>query len=1383
MEDFSKFDNILDEIGEEGPKFLSGEYDEGQSAPDIGDDFADFDDDLDLDLDIGFDDDKPSAPLETSAPKDANVSEEAGIADLLFKDLDTPGSKERRKEMEDQWKQEKSEMEALSQEAEDENYETDDEDYATKKIPPPKTLPPTVKSDDDARKKITDDISELLNMASDMGLPGDNIVDTEGERPPFDPDNIPDIEPVDVNLGNALSKDTDEGTPSDTLSMDDLSDLDDLGLGDIEDTSPTPDSGTPSDTLSMDDLSDLDDLGLGDIEDTSPTPDEGTPSDTLSMDDLSDLDDLGLGDIEDTSPTPDEGTPSDTLSMDELSDLDDLGLGDIEDTSPTPDKGTPSDTLSMDELSDLDDLGLGDIEDTSPTPDKGTPSDTLSMDDLSDLDDLGLGDIEDTSPTPDEGTPSDTDDLGLDDFDLGLDDTTSSFAAEEGTSDELSDVSLDDLKPDAGLGDLSSILDDSSLKSSDEDDLADLGLDDIGVPVEDTSSKPADLDESTPEDEDLSFSSLDDMIGSEEDGLDLGNLDEGFDDTKPDETPPGDLDIESIPSLSLDDDTLSLEKESDLGFDNTDLDASLPSDSPVAGKASDEFGLDSLGDDLSFSSDDKAAPKDASSDFGDLDFSDEDFSFDDDKSPAMDLPASEDVFLSSEGSVKPEGKVEFTEEELDAISQNLEALPSPIKEMATEMIVGETIAPKQLKKLTHLLIYNPDVKKIKSFLERQLKTKIQIGKAAPEAFSADTDYKYERYEKREKAVPKRLILFFLVAALVAGLFMLYYMIFKDRIQANRLYRQGITEIRKGNYQRGDELFVRAETVLGKPDIDWYNRYANEYIFRQQYDFAERKLIGIVRRKPLPESNNRYEVMHVPEKGTGAVFIKPNNKDIRMNIAKLYEAQGNYKKVLENDASYPKLQFDDSLYYLLNRDPKNTKLLNSIALTYIKWAQSQNVNKIESLNYYNKAKDIYLNKVLSKDSKNSDAISGLITIAVNTNGDVKRMYRTVMQADIIKKLDNRALTDLGSYYLEKGNLKVARESAYILNSRKTKYAPAYLFMAKFFKTINDDDRSSEMLVKGRYFNELRYKTYESGQEVVVTRTKDVRLQSKIYNMLGETYLNMLKKFPGNSSIEKENRTKFLKLAQYSFKRAKSYDTQNYAPYLNLGDLYYKGGAELFDRRREGESLDTLAHLELAKREYEAGIGIATNNDEQSQSMPAHIFYNLGYIYYTKDKDYQKSSDYFRRAFISSGRRSSPTIDTAMGLSNLRSNKPDMAAMYFGNVIDYYKDRVARINRDPDPQSRAQNNVLWQLASAYNNLGVAQYRLYKKNNDENHVRRSRESFWKAIEYASKFNSEGENAQARINLRDSILKDNAKYIEHFNIQNRDPIINDYIPYEMRQ
>jgi tetratricopeptide (TPR) repeat protein len=181
------------------------------------------------------------------------------------------------------------------------------------------------------------------------------------------------------------------------------------------------------------------------------------------------------------------------------------------------------------------------------------------------------------------------------------------------------------------------------------------------------------------------------------------------------------------------------------------------------------------------------------------------------------------------------------------------------------------------------------------------------------------------------------------------------------------------------------------------------------------------------------------------------------------------------------------------------------------------------------------------------------------------------------------------------------------------------------------------------------------------------------------------------------------------------------------------------------------------------------------------MPAHIFYNLGYIYYTKDKDYTKSSDYFRRAFVTSGRRSSPTIDTAMGLSNLRSDRPDMAKMYFGNVIDYYKDNVARINRDPDPQSMSQNHALWQLASAYNNLGVAQYMLYKKSNDQNYIRQSRESFWKAIEYASKFNSEGENSQARINLRDSILKDNAKYIEHYRIQNRDPIISDFIPYEM--
>jgi hypothetical protein len=1064
--------------------------------------------------------------------------------------------------------------------------------------------------------------------------------------------------------------------------------------------------------------------------------------------------------------------------MDDLADIDGLGLDDF-DTPETEDKGTPDDTLSMDDLADIDGLGLDDF-DTPETEDKGTPVDTLLMDDLADIDGLGLDDFN-TPETEDKGNAGGGDDFGLDDFDLGLDDTTSAFAATDNKqSDDLSDISLDDLSPGAGFGDLSSILNDKSLGASDDDDLADLGLDDIGIPVDESSSKPEESIDSSFGDDDMSFTSLDDMVTSEEDGLDLGNIDEGFNSSLGDKTKPQDLDLDGMPSLSLDDESgLNLDSASDFSFDEDAFGDDIAAPDASASKSSGAFEFDTLGDDLSFPTDGGPSSKEPSDDFGNIDFSDEDFSFDDTKdSPAMDFPASDDVFLSSDTGGKPAEKVEFTEEELDAITQNLETLPSPIKEMATDIIVSETIPAKQLKKLTHLLIYNPDVKKIKSFLERQLKTKIQIGKSAPETFEP-ADY-YDD-PKKDRGAPKKLILFFLIALFVAGSFMLYYLIFKDRIQANRLYRQGLSEIKRGNYNRGDELFVRAETVLGKPDIYWYNRYANEYIFRQQYDFAERKLIGIVRRKPIPESENRFEVIHVPERGTGAVFIKPNDKTTRFNIAKLYEARGDYKKVLENDINYPKLQFDDSLYYLLNKDPKNLKLQNRIALTYIKWAQSPNVNKIEAFNYYNSAKNIYLNKVLRRDSKNPEAISGLITIAVNTSGDVKRMYKSVMQAEIIKELNNRALTDLGSYYLANGNLEVARDSAYILNSRKTKYAPAYLFMAKYFKAINDDDRSAEMLVKGRYFNELRYKTYEASQEVVVTRTKDVRLQSKIYNMLGEMYLNMLKKFPGNSNIEKENRTKFLKLAQYSFKRSKSYDTQNYKAYLNLGDLYYKGGRELFDRRNPSDNAGELAHLELAKREYEAGIGIATNNDEQIEKMPAHIFYNLGYIYYTKDKDYTKSSDYFRRAFVTSGRRSSPTIDTAMGLSNLRSDRPDMAKMYFGNVIDYYKDNVARINRDPDPQSMSQNHALWQLASAYNNLGVAQYMLYKKSNDQNYIRQSRESFWKAIEYASKFNSEGENSQARINLRDSILKDNAKYIEHYRIQNRDPIISDFIPYEM--
>ena len=56
----------------------------------------------------------------------------------------------------------------------------------------------------------------------------------------------------------------------------------------------------------------------------------------------------------------------------------------------------------------------------------------------------------------------------------------------------------------------------------------------------------------------------------------------------------------------------------------------------------------------------------------------------------------------------------------------------------------------------------------------------------------------------------------------------------------------------------------------------------------------------------------------------------------------------------------------------------------------------------------------------------------------------------------------------------------------------------------------------------------------------------------------------------------------------------------------------------------------------------------------------------------------------------------------------------------------------------------------------------------------------NFWKAIEISAKFTNLGENAEARVNLRDSILKTNVDYVENFKIKrDTQPLISEDLSY----
>lgn len=645
------------------------------------------------------------------------------------------------------------------------------------------------------------------------------------------------------------------------------------------------------------------------------------------------------------------------------------------------------------------------------------------------------------------------------------------------------------------------------------------------------------------------------------------------------------------------------------------------------------------------------------------------------------------------------------EKKEDKIFQaNLNRLPVSLMLRLKEVFSDPSVSPRIKQSIkTELSKLNPDIDRIKGFLG---------------------------YEEREAKSFIPVFRFASIMIILAILFsIIYFSLLKPYLRNKNLLLSGLEDIKNGNYVLANEKFDRAD-----PSLYWYNRYALEFMKYKAYKQAEEKLMGI--RGP------NHEVIK-----KGGVDIDPDDRETRLNIAKVFEEQGMYEKVLENDAA-PNMQYDDSLYYLYKKDPSDFSIVDKIGLTYVKWGNSFR-KKSEKLPKYQKAHQIYTNYYETQEKEN-EVISRILYTSALIGDNVEEKFDDVQKKGLLEKMHDITLAQVGMYFIQNEEYKRTQKIIEVLNNMGTTEPFVYYMMGNFYYNIGNLKLAEKALVKGERFS------WEIENEIK-KRIIDEKTYSNIMNMLGNLYVSLANEYKGETEENKKKREEFIKLAYYHFNQAKKYNPNNKETYYRYANMMY----------------DYYSDYLKASENYLISYNLYR---EEEEMPPLDMYYKLSASFYFLG-DYDKSLEYLNDLRMNPSFRVRPAMEYILGMLYFKKGMLLDSRQKFLNTMEYYNKELESYIRNPNPMSIRQNKILFFNSILNNNIGVTYHMIADRERNNEYYNIARVHFYKAMELAHRYNNKTILALARLNLNDSIFQENIKYVEHFNIK-RDPILYDYIP-----
>ncbi|GHU12266.1 hypothetical protein FACS1894161_0120 [Spirochaetia bacterium] len=664
------------------------------------------------------------------------------------------------------------------------------EDFPLPDTEPPEAFPPALNSEtlDDLDSDFPDEDAEDVSAGGEeaaVAAPG-------GTGGGFNIDDLMgDMSDLTGSSADLSIPDMDLETPEmppEEGETTETVNLDNLDLSDFNEgeESAAPDAGF------TEDAGGLGDFDFGDSSEGGETVPETPEDEGLNFDDLPGFDESEDAPVEDTV----QEIPADeTVNLD---DLGGFGLEDGEETAP------PEESGGLDDI-DLGGFGLEDGEETAP------PEESGSLDDI-DLGGFGLEDGEETAPPEESGS--------LDDIDLGgfgLEDGEETAPPEE--SGSLDDIDLGGF----GLEDGEETAPPEESGSLDDIDLGGFGLEDG--------------EETAPPEE---TGSLDD--------IDLGGFDlEDGEETAPPEDAP--LDASSLFDEFDEGSEASTETAGageDLGsetLDGENTGGEDPSGEEAAGVFEGITGIEGIetpaeADDTfnKFSVEGGASPES-----GELP---DDFSIDG-LDTGKGAKAARPVSAAAEEDVE---EIQLSEDDFRSLQETLSGYPLNLRIACEEIIAEQAVDPRLMSSMIKLLVRGAPAKETASLAGKILGRTITIPKGSGKQTGADFEAEQASFSYifvRKFLPVLRIFTLAALALFVTGYLCWHFII--NPIIANGIYKDGYERIQTGDYNRANDLFIRAFERHKKKD--WFYRYAEAFRDMRQYQFAERKYDELLRVYP------------------------------------------------------------------------------------------------------------------------------------------------------------------------------------------------------------------------------------------------------------------------------------------------------------------------------------------------------------------------------------------------------------------------------------------------------------------------------------------------------------------------------------------------------
>ena len=1029
--------------------------------------------------------------------------------------------------------------------------------------------------------------------------------------------------------------------------------------------------------------------------------------DTIDFGDLGDI--LGSMDSENTEETAamDQGDMDFGSFIDSIPDnfAEEEGSGEPEDFATEEGSGEILEDFALDELP-AEDLASGEL-----------PSEDFSSEDFS-SEDLPSDDFTSNDFSSDEFASEDFSPGNLPSEDFPSEDFPSEdFALEDFASGELpsDDFSSEDLPSnDFTSNDFSSEEFASEDFASNDFSSEDFASEDFAEEV--LEEFPEGTEEEIPEDSSLPTELLDgfaDEIEAERipdddslaEDLEAGDFSEeaSFDDDFGDafkDTGLGNIDLESHPSLGMDDSLELLSEESILpsapsmdetteeafeaaadDFDLGDMDFSAAStaedfaetppeaggiDEGMAEFSDDENSFDLGGESQDFDS--SAVLEEISGDSfdnfkldtgalsGNFDIGGEDsIDFGDGFGKLEDFSAQgiEDVFSGKSPAAGTPGKgwgygadeveeIRLSNEDLENFNETLSSYPLNLRIACEELIAEQAVAPDLMSKLINLLIDGAPAKETASLAGQILGKTISI----PRAFEKKTG---EALEAEQSSFAYIFVhnflpvfrLFLMVAMVLVSIGYLGWKFIYTPLRAERIYKLGYERIGAGEYGRANERFLEAFKIY--PKKPWFFSYARAFREVRQYSLAEEKYEELLY---FTASRNKRRI---PDKTAVLEYA-----DMETNVI------GNYEKA------------DEILRYnLLDYFPFDREGLLALGDNSLIWGEYEPSRMENAREYYATYMERY--------GRSDPLLERMLKYFIRTDdlGQVISLQDHFMGTKP-RPISSETLAELGGYYLDKRIEKIQgvpneyleyiggiREILLRAIQQNSMLPESYYQLARYYNYF-------ENLYDERLTLDLAVRVFEAVRE---ENPKRMRYHILTLGRYGEVLIRDKEFFSAE-----ENLIKGINLFQDGLSRNLLKHSPEFGKlYADLGDLEYF--------IKEGDMANALNYYRLGEENFYA---------------PPEIQYRMGAAHYQL-RQWGPAQDRLYSAF----RETQPNRRILYALGNVSYMRGNYSAAqgYYDRLLEILEDDRSRLPPISPTNNESELDLAERLMVVQNNLGVA------------------------------------------------------------------------------